>query len=351
MRGKRLSYLDMAKGIGIILVLYGHLIYTGEYVRVWISAFHMPLFFVISGITLSMGTKDEKDIKGRIAKKARTLLIPYMWFSIIYFVVDIGNVILNKITMYDFKSNIIATLTFAGKSVMWFITALFISQVILVLLQSKLSDAGVIISVIIIAVISCLCAPYIREAYANNEGSLGVTALLSFPKSIVRSGTVIPYVAAGYYARKYYDKYRFLADKIYIRIIACIVSFGLCVFISITNWAVDTNNIILNNPFLYYAGGMLGSISIISFCALLPSIGILEMVGRYSLVTMAIHLDMYVLWAGLQVGLLVYGICPKSKLLTTVTVIVTLIIGCIAGYIVERFFPFILGRKKRTSVS
>lgn len=347
MSNKRLSYLDMAKGIGIILVLYGHLIYTSENVRVWISAFHMPLFFVISGITLSMGTKDEKDVKGRISKKAHTLLIPYMWFSIIYFIVDIGNVFLNKITMFDFKANIIATLTFAGKSVMWFITALFISQVILILLQSKLPDIGVIISVIIIAVISCICASLIREVYAGNEESLGVIAMLSLPKSIVRSGTVIPYVAAGYYARKYYDKYRFLADKLYIRIIACIVSFGLCVFISQTNWAVDTNNMILNNPCLYYVGGMLGSLSVISFCSLLPPIGILERIGRYSLVTMAIHLDMYVLWAGLQVGLLVYGICPKSKVLTTVTVIVTLIIGCIVGFIVERFFPFILGRKKR----
>ena len=44
---KRLNYLDYAKGIGILLVVLGH-IYNNS-VKLWIYSFHMPLFFIISG--------------------------------------------------------------------------------------------------------------------------------------------------------------------------------------------------------------------------------------------------------------------------------------------------------------
>ncbi|MBF1069294.1 MAG: acyltransferase family protein, partial [Prevotellaceae bacterium] len=45
---KRIEALDIAKGIGIILVIIGHM--SSSYLRDWIYSFHMPLFFIISGI-------------------------------------------------------------------------------------------------------------------------------------------------------------------------------------------------------------------------------------------------------------------------------------------------------------
>ena len=47
---RRLNYLDYAKGIGILLVVLGH-IYNNS-VKLWIYSFHMPLFFIISGYLL-----------------------------------------------------------------------------------------------------------------------------------------------------------------------------------------------------------------------------------------------------------------------------------------------------------
>ena len=48
----RINSLDMAKGIGIILVVVGHSTFLEENVLTWISSFHMPLFFVLSGILI-----------------------------------------------------------------------------------------------------------------------------------------------------------------------------------------------------------------------------------------------------------------------------------------------------------
>ena len=40
----RISYIDIAKGIGIFLVIWGHIILSGPAYNI-IYAFHMPLFF------------------------------------------------------------------------------------------------------------------------------------------------------------------------------------------------------------------------------------------------------------------------------------------------------------------
>ncbi|PKU93546.1 Acyltransferase [Bifidobacterium thermophilum] len=61
---KRIEWIDIAKGIGITLVSFGHL-RNGDGQSVWLPAldsliaaiylFHMPLFFLLGGITFSMG--------------------------------------------------------------------------------------------------------------------------------------------------------------------------------------------------------------------------------------------------------------------------------------------------------
>ena len=43
---QRLDWLDMAKGIGMILVVYGHSYGPSNY---YVYLFHMPLFFILSG--------------------------------------------------------------------------------------------------------------------------------------------------------------------------------------------------------------------------------------------------------------------------------------------------------------
>lgn len=104
----------MSKGLGIILVVLGHIVYTNQYVMVWISSFHMALFFIVSGVLLAI--KDERDDLGvSIKKRVRGIMIPYLWFSLIDFILDIGNVLLGKIDKASFNRNLVSSLTFYGK--------------------------------------------------------------------------------------------------------------------------------------------------------------------------------------------------------------------------------------------
>ena len=49
--GQRLGWLDAAKGLGIILVVIGH-VWTRGPVRDTIYAFHMPLFFLLAALAV-----------------------------------------------------------------------------------------------------------------------------------------------------------------------------------------------------------------------------------------------------------------------------------------------------------
>ena len=47
-RAERISWLDTLKGIGIVLVVIGH-IYTNQSIFNWLYSFHMPLLFLRQG--------------------------------------------------------------------------------------------------------------------------------------------------------------------------------------------------------------------------------------------------------------------------------------------------------------
>ena len=47
---KHYESIDIAKGIGILLVVFGHLTVGKQNVYSFIYSFHMPLFFLLSGL-------------------------------------------------------------------------------------------------------------------------------------------------------------------------------------------------------------------------------------------------------------------------------------------------------------
>ena len=78
----RLDYVDVAKGIGIILVVLGHcLVFAGCWSSTlfrYIYAFHMPFWFTISGYLYK-----RKDPSSFIIGKVATLLVPFVaYFSL-----------------------------------------------------------------------------------------------------------------------------------------------------------------------------------------------------------------------------------------------------------------------------
>ena len=78
----RIEWIDIAKGIGIILVIVGHCFYLGYSYPLY--AFHMPLFFFLSGLLF----KDKKERFGIIFKsKTKSLMRPWLIILFVSFLV------------------------------------------------------------------------------------------------------------------------------------------------------------------------------------------------------------------------------------------------------------------------
>jgi acyltransferase len=78
---KTIPWVDIARGLGILLVALGHCS-VSKALAVIIYAFHMPFFFLISGILYS----NRKSFPSFFLDKARRLLLPYLVFSITSFI-------------------------------------------------------------------------------------------------------------------------------------------------------------------------------------------------------------------------------------------------------------------------
>src|SRR5438874_1994978 len=94
----RVAWVDVAKGIGIVLVVYGHvsggLVDAGIQPRnsvanaasALIYTFHMPLFFFLSGIWLARTSA--KPFSQFARQRIGTIVYPYVLWSTIQFIAN-----------------------------------------------------------------------------------------------------------------------------------------------------------------------------------------------------------------------------------------------------------------------
>lgn len=80
---KRLDWIDVAKGFGIICVIFAHL--EEVYLKAPIYTFHMPLFFFLSGYLFSTKSSFPEFLKN----KCKHILIPYACLGSILVAFDI----------------------------------------------------------------------------------------------------------------------------------------------------------------------------------------------------------------------------------------------------------------------
>lgn len=125
---KRIEWIDTAKGIGLLLVMLGHL--HVPYLSTWIYTFHMPLFFFLSGVVFS-GTK--YNFKEFTIKRIKSLVIPYFGLGVvIYLFYVILNLVLREEnglygTNWEMLKNLFVQKHFWT---IWFLACLFVVEIL-----------------------------------------------------------------------------------------------------------------------------------------------------------------------------------------------------------------------------
>lgn len=129
---QRNPILDIAKGIGIILVVVGHCLEIHSRVGCFIWSFHMPLFFIISG--LCFDEDRHKEICPFVYKRFKTLILPALIFTLIYLIVG-------YVLRLPNESKCINGLKWEGfPGAMWFLVVLFLTEVLYSITYGLLSD-------------------------------------------------------------------------------------------------------------------------------------------------------------------------------------------------------------------
>lgn len=115
----RIQWLDIAKGIAIILMVMGHSGIPGVLAG-FIYAFHMPLFFIASGLTTQYS-----PLSVFIKKKSKGLLLPFVIYSAI--VLLFKPFVLHK----PFGEVLVNWIKFGWLgNALWFVPVLFLSLLI-----------------------------------------------------------------------------------------------------------------------------------------------------------------------------------------------------------------------------
>ncbi|WP_257668494.1 acyltransferase family protein [Parapedobacter tibetensis] len=184
-KSDRQIWIDTLKGIGIIIVVAGHI---GGIIPESFGLIRMPLFLFVAGFLF----KPSPDWKGYLYKKIIHLLVPYICFLfLIYTPQAIMNVHKGNDTWIEAIARplIGGPFLFGWTAVFWFITCLFFVQQLMNLLLNRYSEKRVIIIMAISLAIS----------YINSE----IFPKVWLPWSLNAVFAAAPIFYVGYLYKKY----------------------------------------------------------------------------------------------------------------------------------------------------
>lgn len=339
---KRIHWIDIAKGFFIIAIVLGHIFNSG-YLRNWLFSFHVPAFFFLSGYCF----KYESSIGNFVLKKFRTIVVPYLLFSMLsilafYFASQIIPSI-QSIMECDILENVITMLYGNSKpdvmkynSPLWFLPCLFSVTVLAYGVEwlVKRTNAKV-------RYIAMLCSVVIGAVVNKNEG-------LRLPWHIETALSILVWFLLGIRVREYIsshkDKIKNLLEKQTVLPYVLILAGGGISFLNIRTVGIrnDHYGII---P-IYYLSALLGLTGFVLLSRFIKENKILEYIGKNSLAILVIH----------KFPILVFQeMIPLTKRLlnqpNTISgffcglsvLVISLVVSLLCGNIIKRLFPWALG--------
>lgn len=244
MANTRLSYIDIAKGIGIVLVVCSHT--EANLLMTWSLGLFVPIFYFCSGYTTSTRSLNQ-PITQYMKKRARKLLCPYIFFNILLFLYfrrwsinGLYGVLYSRYCLFPIESDNNYQFLIWGNYPMWFITSLLVSYFLYYFILYK-NNKYYKVSIILLY----FCLTYILSY---------LPILLPWSIDTAFLSALIMY--AGFNANKYdvisWQKYK---------IIVCVLGYSLLLYIAgDINFSIRQYGISFINYFLL---AILGCISVL----------------------------------------------------------------------------------------
>ena len=117
---KRIEYIDCVKGIGILLVILGHILPDTSPLKISIYSFHMPLFFIAYGMVMKY-----MPLKELIVKRSRGILFPYLFWGLAF----TGFTVSKRLLCFFWSTNESILLS-GSNGMLWFLPVMFLAGII-----------------------------------------------------------------------------------------------------------------------------------------------------------------------------------------------------------------------------
>ena len=263
MEKRRMSYIDIGKGIGIFLVVLGHT-YRRNIVQNWLYSFHMPLFFFISG-WLFCGGIDKKDYVKFIAKKARGLLLPYAVFLILNFLYWL--VVERHFRSFD-------------QGPLWYLPVLFVVECVVATVVIWIGNRKWLFNMFMVSFgIGLICIGLLDGVF-EYKGMSGW---------IIRCYNGIFWYYAGFWLARYIKQWIEVTTNRKNSLILIVVLFTLSIISGCSNGRVDMYGNLFNNIFLYIFAAFAGISLCMELSVFLGKNRALEYFGKNSLIILCTH--------------------------------------------------------------
>lgn len=241
----RIEYIDIMRGLGILLMIMGHIGF-GKSFDTYIHAFHMPVFYVISGYLFK---NNPVPTEAFVVRKARQLFIPYFVFAVTGF---LGTYMTGGINGIDFWSKLNDTFfnpTIRGvplAGALWFLPALFWINVIFHYLHKWFGKNDYILFAI--TLVTGFVGMLATERY-NIYLPMGLDAALSG----------VAFIGTGYFLKQMMHR-KFIHACFHMNVEVFIVMALLQAYLAFFNGDVNFRTGQYGNIVLAWFNAMLGSI-------------------------------------------------------------------------------------------
>ena len=338
---KRLTYLDMAKGIGIFLVILGHIEYIREDTLKWISSFHMPLFFVIGGILAYEKREEGRPLFSALAARARGTMVPYAAFTIMLLTMNTLEHFLEPgaLSGAQLARQYVDAATGYGIHILWFLPAYFTAGAIFLLLERGLRPVSRNLAVLLLAVgASGVTVIFRLDQYAVTDLPLIGFAGMDLLITLLRGILAMPFLLMGWYLGAFYGR---LPRKAFPVLALLLIPGGILAL----HASVFDLHYLYVEPW-HYLAAFLSCAGLTALMRALPAIRPLAWLGRNSLVIMCTHAAFFVVY---YVSLGMFFIDNRIPLPQPVFNLGVAVLVCAAEIpvvlIFNRYFGYLLGRK------
>lgn len=333
--------------------------------------FDIPLFFFLSGFVSAKSTR-KQTFSSYLKEKTRRLLIPYFLFYLIDLLVYFSVQFLKKapFDLMAIRHNLILLFTLFGVSVVWFLSALYFSDIVthLFLFSKKKGRILLVLLMLVIFIIARIVRTpfetWYVQVYSLNNGIVPVLPDIAYylAGTILRIPMCVAFYATGYHVGDIMEKpgYQSILKKwnklshafrIALSLIIAWFLFVISYYASVCN---EVGNLAVyhygNSVLLYLTAAItgMGATMFLSHAIVLLNIKplsyILTYFGKNTLIILLSHLDFYILITAMKISEKLPLINSRRIFLLPSILFFTLLIEVPVIEIINRFFPFLIGK-------